>query len=953
MTKLLRITTFAVVLVALLVPVAGFAQTSRTTGALTGVVSDTSGTPLPGVTITITSPQLQGSRTTVSEANGEYLFATLPPGTYRAEYSLAGVGTAVREKVLVNLTQTTKVNVPLRIAVSETLTVTASTIVIDPTQTTQQQNFSQDHLKFGVVGSANRSYQSVLQQAAGVAGGSNPQVAGANNAQNNYMLDGITTTDPVTHTFSNNMAFDAIQEISIQTLGKSAEYGASGGTINVITKSGGNNLSGTADWRYRDTRTQGAGKATHPTGIAYYGATPTGSAINYNKNLRPSKNSTPQATVGGPVMRDRLWFFAAASRTDTAITSPNVYGFQPGTRTFKGWNNLAKVTFTPVANQTLTALFITNWAVIPFAQSSASSSTSPEADRVQTQGGRTYGLTYDTIISSKWLATAQLGHTPEYLTSGPMSGSLTIPARYDAGTGILRDNYTNFQARRSTRDELLATTTYFLEAFGTHAFKGGWDHNKTSFNSVNQATGDPSLIPGMPSDFCSSTYNWPAGTKCAGYLTLNQGVPYYVAVSAVNPRSSVAAKQDAFFAQDEWNPVTRATIRAGVRWERVNFSAAGKSIPSFKQVQPRLGVAYDVFNNATSVVHAFAGRIMDDNQLTLPNFGVSQLQGTDYFFWNAATSKYVYSAANSSLSLSGGGYDPNLKPSYSNQFSAGFTQKIWRNTSLDITGNYRKQHDLFEDYCGNDTAGFFDQCTLTNNPGADMGVHNALRSDYRAIIAKIESRPYNWLDMTASLTHGKSRGSTESTQNQDASFDFYPAHFTNTYGYLSDDAANRVKIDGYVRMPLEFTLGLNFYWDSGTPYSVYQSASTTSATGIYLPYGNYYIEPRGSRRLPSYSQTDLELRKDFRLAGAKVGLIASVYNVLNSETVTSIIGNAGSRAIADPTTGKLFIGTGTVTSGGNQVPYQQAGVNRIASNWGQPNAWQTPRRYEVGIRFEF
>ena len=236
----------------------------------------------------------------------------------------------------------------------------------------------------------------------------------------------------------------------------------------------------------------------------------------------------------------------------------------------------------------------------------------------------------------------------------------------------------------------------------------------------------------------------------------------------------------------------------------------------------------------------------------------------------------------------------------------------------------RKQHNLFEDYCGNETAGFFDTCILTNQPGSDVGVHNALRSDYRGIITKIESRPYNWLDLLASWTHAKSRGSTESTQNQNTSFDFYPANFTNTYGYLTDDARDRVKLDGYVRLPLDFTVGANYYWDSD------------------LPEGTYFIEPRGSRRLPHFSQLDMQVQKDFRVANTKLGLIATVYNVMNHETITALNGNAGARAKVDPTTGTVFID-----------PNQQTGANRLSRTFGQPTAFQIPRRYEAGIRVEF
>jgi hypothetical protein len=928
----------ALALFALAVP-SGFAQVSRTTGALTGTVTDDTGAPLPGVSVTVSSPQLQGTRTELTDAKGEYSLPVLPPGTYKAEFSLAGIPTVTRDNITVSLNQTTKLNVPMKLAVSETVTVTASQVVVDPTQVASQQNFKEDHLKYAVVGSGNRSYQNVLQQAAGVAGGSNPQVSGANNAQNTWMLDGINTTDPVTHTFGNNLAFDAIQEISIQTLGKDAEYGSSGGTVNVITKSGGNNFSGTFDARYNDTHLQEQGKATHPTGISFFGATPTGSALNFNKNTRPTSSKLPALTVGGPILRDKLWFFTAIARSDTATTAPNVFGFQPGTRTFKGWNNLAKITFTPVANQTLTAKFIDSYAAVNFANNS--SFVSPEADAVQGQGSRTYGVTYDAILNSKWLANVQLGHTPARLSVTPynLNGASVV----DENTGIQTGAYSNFQARTSKRDELEANTTYYMERFGTHAAKIGLDLNHTDFSSFNNANGNPALIAGYNPSFCSPTYGFPSGANCAGVLELFGGVDA-ISLSVINPAHTVNSKEYAFFAQDEWNPITRLTVRYGVRYEQVKWdSQSVTSPPDFKMWQPRIGAAYDIFNNSRSVVHGYAGKIMDDNQLTLPSFGVALPTGSALFV-GAPGGPYAYDAPDSAIFLSGEVYDPKLKPSYSNQFSLGFTQKFWRNTSVDVTGEVRKQKDLFEDYCGSLQNGFLASCVITNHPGFDVGATEKPRADYHGLVTKVESRPYQWLDLLASWTHARSRGTVdgEATQNASADFDIYPVHFQNYYGYLSDDARNRIKLDGYVHLPLDFTVGANYYWDDGTPYSVFQTASTTSATGVVLPYGTYFIEPRGSRRLPNFSQLDLQVQKDFRISNMKLGIIGSVFNVFNDETAAAINGNAGSRAIVDPATGMLLIS-------GNQ----QTGINRIASGFGQPTAWQRPRRYEVGLRLEF
>ena len=942
MKKFSRFTWLSLVLAFLLIPYAGFAQTTRTTGALQGTVSDTQGNPLPGVTVTATSPNLQGPRVAVTDAQGEYLLPSLPPGNYRIEYALTGIQTATRDNVSVNLNQVTRLNVPMQMSVTETVTVTANQVVVDPTQTVTQQNFREDHLKYAVIGSANRSYQNVLQQGAGVAGGSNPNVAGANNAQNTYQLDGINTTDPVTHTFGNNLSFDAIQEISIQTLGKDAEYSASGGTVNVITKSGGNQFSGSGDWRYNDKRLQTQGSEKHTLNPAYYGG-PSNSVLKFDKNLQPVKNDQKQVTFGGPIMRDRLWFFAAAHKPATSTTPPTTQGFTPGSRNFDGWNNLAKVTFTPLANHTLTGLFIDSYARISNATNS--SFYRPEASYMQTQGARTYGLTYDAILSSKWLANVQLGHTPARLAVLPNSGRAV--GEVDNLTAIRSVNYNNRQARTSTRDELNANTTYYLEAMGTHALKGGFVTNKTDFTSLNQNSGDPTLVPGWTPSMCGTALGFPAGTQCGVYI-IKQGTITRLNVSPANPEFTVGAKQYAYYAQDEWNPMSQLTIRAGLRYEQVNWdNPKGNNPPSFKLMQPRLGVAYDIFNNANSVIHGYAGKIMDDNQLTLPYYGYEQPSGTVQFNLN---SNGTWTPVAGGIFTSGTNYADNLEPAYSNQWSLGFTQKVFRNTSLDITYQKKHQTNLFEDYCGNYTGATrhdLDNCVITNQPGFDVGAPKGLlRGDYKAVIAKLEARPFNWLDGIVSWTHAESKGSSESTQNAAATFDYYPVFFHNTYGFLSDDAKNRIKVDGFVRLPLDFIIGMNYYWDDGVAYTIFQTNSTFSATGIPFPsdyagVGSYFIEPRGSRRLPSFSQTDLQVQKDFRVGQFKLGVIGSVFNVFNTETATGKIGNAGVRARADEN-GKLYID-----------PDQVAGVNRLAANFGQETSWQRPRRFEVGFRFEF
>lgn len=914
MQKALRFTAVVLALAIFgLAPMAE-AQNSRT-GALSGVVTDDQGGALPGVTVTVTSPQLMGSRTTITNSSGEYDFGLLPPGTYKAEFVLTGLEPKTRENILISLDSTNKVNLTLSVgSFAEAITVTADSVVIDPTQTTVQQNFKKDHLKYASVGQAGRTYQNVLQQAAGVAGGTNPQVMGANLGQNTFLLDGINSTDPVTHTFGSNLVFDSIQEISIQTLGKDAEYGKGvGGVVNVVTKSGGNEFEGTLDARYTTEEFIEQGTKKRPNG-----------ALRFDKTTQDFKTFQPAATLGGPIVRDRVWFFGSAQLIDNVSQLPPSQGFPIGARTFQGWNWMGKVTATPLENQTLSFRYTGDDAEIQHA--SSSTFVRPEADRRQTQGGTIYNLSYDAVITSRWLASAQYGQRRGGLTSEPMSGDLTTTGVTDLGTGINSVNFTNFQSSDRDRDEFLASTTFYFEGAGTHALKAGTDLEWNSFTSENFLTGTPP-DPNM----CSPQFGQPAGARCGAVIQPNRGANFRITVATITPVETYEGQARAFYIQDEWRPVPQLTARVGLRYETIDFTTPNAETPSFDMLQPRLGIAYDLFNNANTVIHGFAGRVMDDNGLTLASFLSTEGSVSSIFQFSAAQNAFVFLTAVGGPS--GNVYDRNLEPTYSDELTLGFTQRIFTNTSLDVTGIMRESHDIFEDSCEDADCVAFE---LTNQPfGAEK---DALKAEYQGAILKVESRPYSWLSGLVSYTYSESKGSVEYTQNAGADFDVCPDHCVNRFGFFSDDATHRVKASGFVKVPWDVTLGLNYLWDSGTPYNM------TAASPPGAGYGTYFVEERGSRRLPHFNQLDLQLQKDFNVGGVSFGLIGSVNNVMGTEiplTVGTSIGTYGACRATDT----------RCTPAGSGINGESLRIT--STTFGVPTTWQRPRRYEVGLRFEF
>lgn len=920
-----------------LLPLTAFAAT---TGNIAGLVSDSTGAGLPGVTVTVTSPNLQGSRNTVTNASGDYTLSLLPPGNYHVEYALGGFDTITRDNVRVSIDTTTPLNITMAMgAVSEAITVTAEAVVVDPTQTTLQQNFGPQQLKYATIGSSGRSYQSVLQQAPGVAGGANPQVLGANLGQNNYMLDGVNTTDPVTHTFGSNLPFDAIQEVSIQTLGKDAEYGrAVGGVVNVVTKSGGNEFSGTFDARF----TNDSLSETND----FYG------------DNQKYKQFQPGATLGGPIVRDKLWFFGTLERPDFSRDNPpiehipGVFTITPGTRTFKGWNSLLKLTSTPVANQTLSFRFTDNRATIDHSQDSAF--YAPEADSTQEQKSTIYNLGYDAILNPNWLASVQVGVRTGFLETKPINGDVNLPAVFHNTYGFYTQSYPNWQYGDRDRNELIASTTYFFQGAGSHTFKAGLNLDRAKFTSYNNVTG-----LGAFDDVCKPEFGFEPGTECGGLIRVRdrraQGgsafQPYYAEVTSITPEQEYNSDLNAYYVQDEWHPTSPLTLRLGLRYEQNDFKTPGDvaNQPKLDALQPRIGAAWDVFNNARTVVHGFWGKVMDDNGLTLASFGSPVGSLTSRFLYDAATQRYdVY--VDTFGGPSGNQYDPNLKATVSNEANIGFTQRIWTNTSLDVTGVYRKAENMFEDSCIDvgecETFIFF----MTNKPhGLDV-----LKNKYTGVITKLETRPFSWLSGLVSYTWSKSQGSVEYDQNAGADFDVYPAHFVNRYGYLSDDARHRLKASGFVRAPFGTTFGLDGYWQSGSPDNV---TSNLAALGAPAGYGTLFIIPRGERRLPDQYRLDFQAFHEFTFGKVKMGLIGTIYNLLGTDIVTDLGSNIGNYSACTTGTVKPAADARQGDCVANPlfglIDGEPQNLAVTSGTYGHALDSQRPRRYEVGLRFEF
>jgi outer membrane receptor protein involved in Fe transport len=281
-----------------------FAQTS-TTGSIAGQVIDVNRAAVPGVTVTVTGPNLLGTRTAVSESDGRYNIGNLPPGRYTVTVEeTGGFGKYEKTDVEVNLSRTSTLDVQLQPAGAQaTVTVTdTSGAAVDVTSTTRGSNVSTEQFSNfptsrtvqGLYTIAPTVVRSGLRDASGRE--RDPSVGGSSGPENNYSLDGVNTTDPAFGGSGANIPFEFVQEVEIKSGAYGAEYGrATGGIFNVITKSGTNEFHGdlyayfTADSFVRETKN-----------FPFTGSAPDGFS-----------EQDFGGDIGGPIIKDKLWFFGA------------------------------------------------------------------------------------------------------------------------------------------------------------------------------------------------------------------------------------------------------------------------------------------------------------------------------------------------------------------------------------------------------------------------------------------------------------------------------------------------------------------------------------------------------------------------------------------------------------------------------------------------------------------
>ncbi|PIE91283.1 MAG: hypothetical protein CR997_01710 [Acidobacteria bacterium] len=585
---------------------------AQQTSTIAGKVSSDDGTALPGVVVNLESDRLQGTRSSVSREDGSFLFKLLPPGTYTLTASMAGMKT-FKKTINVGLGQTNRPRVVLSAEeIEEAMVVTASAkeSITDTTEVGTNVDFEEvDELPAG------RSINSVVSLSPGVTNGGpsgNIQISGGQSFENLFMINGVVVNENVRGQPHQAYVEDAIQEVSVLTGAISAEYGNfTGGVVNTITKSGGNEFSGS----FRAHFDNDAWMAKRP---------------NSNSQPESNLNHVESFTLGGPILKDRLWFFTSGRKRDDE-TENYIPKIQPMTNRQVRYVNrlgyeLAEDQTTPdeqywphtIENERieikLTGLIGTDHTIVGsylFANTDEYNNMQRTALHpravdpfrsmpntlmsINYRGIITPELTIDALYSQKQFTFEKSGGD-DYTLSG---GTPIIYAGLNLGAPMFseitdeeRDNETlslKFSYYLSTENwgshDIVAGATQLTEILKADNHQSGSDW--TSYASYVYFDDNNEPIPLFLADGGSYIYYWPI-------LKSSQGSDF---------------KSQALFINDSWVLNDNWRFSLGLRYDKNNTKAQdGTLLSDSDMISPRMAVTYDFFGDGRHNVAASFGR---------------------------------------------------------------------------------------------------------------------------------------------------------------------------------------------------------------------------------------------------------------------------------------------------------------------------------------------------------
>jgi len=849
------------------------------TGKITGVVTDGEGTPLPGVTVEISSPSLMGIKSGVTSNKGTYYFSKLAPGTYELVFLLDGFQRVESKNIKVTINSIVTINVSLKPeTIEEAVTVIAEAPIIDVKKTGVSSNFSSEELE--KIPAGRYSFADVVKQAPGMltrgeTGGLRWSFSGSGTQGNAFYFDGVDQSSPELGLPWTNPNQDIFEDVEVSGIGNAAEYGLiTGAVINIVTKSGGNKFSGS---------------------LSHYGQyDPLTGNNNPDSEVESFKRFyryDVSFSLGGPIIKDTIWFFGNynirrtkespwQSDPDYARKDIQDEGFFKLTSNI---NNRHKI----VLGYTYE---LEDFGEVP------DQWNLPETLIKEVVKTYIWNLRYNWMTSDNSFFDIKYSgwYSPDEWNVPVAGADINERGHYDDFSGVASVAPVWSSAWYISTHQVNSGFSYFAEDFlGTdHDFKIGVQYNK---GKLEAKTG-----------YCGG-----------GYYLDYDGEPYLLYVQDPWMYGGTVDKIGAFL-DDSISIGNRMTINIGLRydyqnanypafprldgWNKTSEKAPGiDNLITWNVFSPRIGIALQLTPDGKTLFKVHFGRYYDAlhiGNFSVPGPGVTNWYG--YEWWDGEWELFDYIPGELGYIM-----DPNLKNPYADQFFVGLEREILPEFSVGATFLYKTENDSIGFEGRNATYEEVQRVSPDNNqtytvfnrtspPGSEESWQTnpeGYGQKYKGLILSLDKRySNNWM-MNASLTWSHSTGLTmdahSTWQDQIAEyvsgFGVDPNELINADGDLQHDKRWVFKFSGGYNFPLDILLSCYFTYQEGRPRPTFVRINNLNQGRTTI-----LAEPRGNERYPSFYTLNLRVQKTLMLHKSwKLKVMFDLFNATNDNKFRS------------------------------------------------------------------
>ncbi|MCK4413796.1 MAG: TonB-dependent receptor [Candidatus Eisenbacteria sp.] len=939
-----------------------------TTGSIVGEVTDPEGNPLAGATVSIASNQ--GTKTALTELDGGFRFLYLTPGIYDLTAAFPGYITAACQDIEVRLLARVRIEAVLTPGASETIEVVGSAPTIDLSSTTTGATISSAMMSSIPLG---RTFSSTLAMAPNVVEGgidnSNPSIAGASGLENTYIVDGMSIGNTgygsagsysiVYGSLGTGVNYDYIHEVQVKTGGFEPEYGeALGGFINLVTKSGTNEFTGSV-FSYVQVKDLEADRVT---------------SDHWLLSARAASYASRDYgfDVGGPIVRDKAFWFAAFDPTFTTATlqtSTAVSDAQGFNHTIERnrtvYNYAANLKWLVSPKHTLAFSTFGDPSVGEYGpQRSSALAVSDPSTRYSeiTYGGHNVVGHWNGELFSNWFIEGTLAYHEDKFEEDP---GLDTPQGFDFRGGVFRrcGGVGFYENNTSTNTQYQLKFSNYLQAAGEHHIRYGVNHQDIGYEEASNFTGPEGIeieLADGRTVTSTSGYSWEVDADST-YFVINR-------IRSGDLGAETSADYTAAFISDTWSPTDYLSIMGGVRYEQEKLEGNVTSFTWKDNWSPRFHLTLDPLrDNRTKLFFAYGryfGKVPNDLAVRAMSREVSYVVVYDYDQIDLSDPDNPQNI-NPQAQIDGLGpfvlgdsqtrIDPDAKLSYADEFIVGAEREVIPFLTVGLTYLHRELGRTLEDvqevaYSELLAGADFGEYVITN-PGAPLFPEP--KRDYDAVTLKVEKRLRDNWQLLASYTWSQLRGNYEGYFRRDngqsdpfitSAFDFPYLldpeiwQYTSASGPLPSDRPHVFSAAGSYRLGNGLDIGLRLRIQSGTPITK-------------LGYNYYYaseseilLEERGaSGRTPTTKSVGLHLGYPiaipegiFGLGIEQVEASIDIFNLLNEQE-------------------EFYVDTMAEVGGSVQgPPYSPTACPSCANpDFGKAYAFQGPRQIRFALRARF